>query len=280
MLFAGLALALLPGCGGSSDTKPTAGAKVAGAKVAEGEAGGPKSDIKHYDITDLPPVDEALQRPLDGGRLEICPPADWGFFSQANYLVVFAKKKVSELPRITVAAADSPFGTADTSEDNSQALAKNIQRKLEKDQKTVREKPKPVMLGGRVWVRHVRQVPQGGSPCAVQSLQTVCNERLYTLEAFSAAKDDSQASIAAAVNKDNLRDVTYAVAANAKFIKGTGTAAATPTTPAPTTPTPEKPPEAKAAETPPAETKPAAPPAVPPAAEKPAEPKPAEKKTE
>ncbi|MGI8977607.1 MAG: hypothetical protein ACR2FY_00120 [Pirellulaceae bacterium] len=270
MVVTGIALFLLSGCGG--DSGEPSSARV---KDAEGEAETSGNEIKRYDLTDLPPVDEPLQRPLDGGRLALCPPADWGFFSQANYLVVFAKGKVSELPRMTVAAADSPHGADDTNEKNAIALAKSIQRKLVKDKKVVREKPKPVMLGYTVWVRHVRQVPQGGSPCAVQSLQTVRDGRLYTLEMFSEAKDDSPASMAAAVNANKVRDIAYAVAANAKFTKE---AAASPDVPAAATegkPS-EKPPESKPAEATPAETKPVAPPP----AEKPAEPKPAEKKTE
>ena len=256
MFVIGLALAGLLGCGGSSSDKP-----AARVPAPEGEVESSQDEIKkHYDITDLPPVDEPLPRPLDGGRLEICPPADWIFSSQANYLVVFAKGRVSELPRITVAAADSPHGSEETTKENAAALADSIERKLKKDGKIVREKPKRVMLGGRVWVRHVRQVPQGGLPCAVQSLQIVRDGRLYSVEAISAAKDDSQASMAAAVN--SVRDMVYAVAANARFTKEAG--AAPPA--APKTPD-EKPPE-----TPTPETKPA------PAAEKPAETKPAEKK--
>lgn len=251
-LLSGLALPFLFGCGGTD--KPAA-------SVPEGEGGGDatKDGIKKYDITDLPPVDEPLPRPLDGNRLEICPPADWKFSSQANYLVVFAKGKVSELPRMTVAVAESPFGKDDTTEENVQELAKNIQRKLDKDGKRIREKTKPVILGGRVWVRHVRQSSQSGTPCAVQSLQIVRDGRLYSLEAISAAKDDSAASMAAAVRA--VRDMTYAVAANAKFAKESGGTPAIP-------PAEEKPTEK-------VDTK-----SDEPAAEKPADPKPEGKKTE
>jgi hypothetical protein len=257
MLLTGFALVCLPGCGGTSGNKPPSRAKE-----AEGEEEPTRDEIKHYDLTDLPPVDEPLQRPLDGGRLEICPPADWTFSNQANYLVVFAKGKVSELPRMTVAAADSPYGTENTTEENAQTLAKDIQKKLVKDKRKVREKPKLVKLGDSVWVRHVREVPQGGSPCAVQSLQIVRGGRLYTLEMFSEAKDDSQAAMAAAVNAGNVRMISYAVAANARF-KEAGAA------------TPPKS-EEKPSDTPAPETK--TPPAVDKPAEKPAEAKPEEKK--
>jgi len=258
MLLTGFALAWLPGCGGKSGEKPPARAKE-----GAGENEPAKDEIKHYDLTDLPPVDEPLPRPLDGGHLEICPPADWTFSNQANYLVVFAKGKVSELPRMTVAAVTSPHGSENTTEENAQTLAKDIQKKLVKDKRKVREKPKPVKLGDSVWVRHVREVPQGGAPCAVQSLQIVRGGRLYTLEMFSEAKDDSQAAMATAVNAGNVRMISYAVAANARF-KEAG--AATPPK------SEEKPPDTPAPETktPPATDKPA---------EKPAEAKPEEKKT-
>lgn len=250
-LLFGLVLPLAFGCGGGG--KPTA-------NVPEGEGSGEALDgIKKYEVADLPSVDDPLPRPLDGNRLEICPPKTWKFSSQANYLVVFAKGKVSELPRMTVMAADSPFGKDDTTEENVQELAKKIQSKLDKDGKRIREKTKPVNLGGHLWVRHVRQSSQGGTPCAVQSLQIVRDGRLYTLDATAAAKDDSPASLAAAVR--SIRDMAYAVAANAKFANDAG---GLPSTPA----TEEKPPETE--ETKPAET----------TDEKPVDPKPEEKKTE
>ena len=264
MFVIGLALAGLPGCGGSSDDKP-----AARVKAPESEPESPKDEIKRYDIADLPPVDEPMPRPLDGGRLELCPPADWVFSGQANYLVVFAKVKVSELPRMTVAAADSPYGTENTTEENAQSLAKNIQKKLVKDKRNVRELPKPVRLGESVWVRHVREVPQGGSPCAVQSLQIVRGGRLYTLEMFSVAKDDSQAAMAAAVNAGNVRMISYAVAANARF-KEPGSA---------TPPKGEGQPPPTAPETKPADPAADGKPASPAPGEKPAEAKPAEKKS-
>jgi hypothetical protein len=277
--LAGVILVLVAGvagCGGDAETKP-----AAKKSAAEGEAETPPSgnsdEIKKYDLTDLPPVDEPLQRALDGGRLEICPPADWRFSNQANYLVVFAKGKVSELPRMTVAAAESPYGADDTTEANAQAMEKSILQKLTKDKKVVREPPKRIKLGESVWVRHVRQVPMGGSPCAVQSLQTVRGGRLYTLETISAAKDDSDAAMAAAVKMKLdgavLRDIAYAVAANARF-KDPAAAPMPEGTPA------EKPPEAAPPAAAPAETKPTPPAGEKPAGEKPAEPKPEEKKTE
>ena len=265
-LLAGLSLVFICGCGGNggSDSETTAS--------PEWEAEAPKSSanagnkVNKYDLTDLPPVDEPLPRALDGGRLEICPPADWKPNSQANYLVVFAKKKVSELPRMTVAVVESPYGSEDTTEENGDALGKKILQKLQKDKKKIRENPKRVILGETTWVRHVRQVTMGGTPCAVQSLQVVRGGRLYSIEAFSAAKDDSQAAISSAVmakvDGAALRDIAYAVAANARF-KDAGSA--TPTK-GEETKAPENP-----AETKPTETKPD---------EKPAETKPEEKKSE
>lgn len=274
--LAGVVLVLVAGvagCGGDPETKPAAKKSAPEGEPETPQASSNSDEIKKYDLTDLPPVDEPLQRALDEGRLEICPPADWGFSNQANYLVVFAKGRVSELPRMTVAVAESPYGPEDTTEENAPALEKKILQKLKKDKKDVREPPKRIKLGEGVWIRHVRQVPYGGSPCAVQSLQCVRRGRLYTLETTSAAKDDSKSALEAAVKMKVdgavLRDVAYAVAANARFKD-----AAAP--PMPENPPAEKPPETKPAETPPAEAKPA----TPPAAEKPAEPKPEEKKTE
>lgn len=219
--------ALVAGCGGEVGTTSEEGGETESSAT-----------IKRYETADLPVVADFLP-PLDEGRIEVAPPEDWSPSRQKGYLVVFAKGKVADLPRITVAAVDSPVSQlGDTSEDNAADFAAALRKHYASDKKKiVREPPKPVILGGRVWLRHVRQVkadPVG----AVQSLQIVRDGRLYSIEMTCDAKSDAKADIAAAVLA--FRDQAYAVAANAKFPKEAGAPAAeTPAEEKPAEPVPE-----------------------------------------
>lgn len=252
LLLAAVLALQLAGCGGGAKT-PASGAPATPALI--------KTGVKHYERSDLPAVDEDLFVIVDGGRIEIAPPEQWTVAPrQKNYLVLFVPGKLNDLPRISVTVVDSPFGNEDTSEENAAALAKAVQTALENDKaKRVRELPKAIVLGGRAWVRHVRQATMSKELCAVQSLQIVRGGRLYTIELISQAKSDAQADIAAAVTRH--RDRAYAVAANIRFTQEAGFGA---------------PPLSNEK---PAEERPAAKPAEKPAEEK-AVTKPEEKKTE
>src|SRR5258706_16107145 len=145
----------LAGCSGGERTAAPEGSPAEGAIT--------KAGLKRYETSELPAVDKSLSVIEDQGAVEIAPPAEWATTNrQKGYLVVYVKGKVNELPRLSATVADSPFGNADTTEENSGDLAKGLKMQLEKDKKRVRENPKPLVLGGRAWVRHVRLVTQGG----------------------------------------------------------------------------------------------------------------------
>src|SRR5262245_25149307 len=79
--------------------------------------------IKHRDVVSLPPVGNYLP-PLDEGRVEVAPPAEWNVVRSPKSLVVFAKGKASELPRIVLTAEDAPAGSPEElTEGNGWTLA-------------------------------------------------------------------------------------------------------------------------------------------------------------
>jgi hypothetical protein len=94
-----IASLLISGCGngdGSGKASPKAAEKSAEA-------------IKRRPADKLPAIGEYLP-PLDDGRIEIAPPAEWKPMPRdARYLARFVPGKISELPRITVTAWDTPL---------------------------------------------------------------------------------------------------------------------------------------------------------------------------
>jgi hypothetical protein len=213
----------LSGCGsGGSGGKasPAAAEKSAGA-------------IKRRTADELEPIGDYLP-PLDDGRIEIAPPAEWKPMPRdARYLARFVKGKVSELPRITVTVWDTPLpAITELTEANAGQLAAELITQLKKDKKTVPEPPKPIVLGETLFLRHVRlaKLPSGGN-VVVQALDTVRGGRIYTVELIADVDaprgDQYEASL------KNVRDFGYAVAANLKFTGGDSGASEAPAEPSP-----------------------------------------------
>jgi hypothetical protein len=228
------ALLLAAGCGGSPS----------------GESGGPDAapaaQIKRRSLESLPKIGDYLP-PLDTGRIEIAPPADWNLLPRGTLFEAgFVKGKASELPRITLAAWDSPLDDiTELTAENAGRLAAHLLKEMEHDKKIVEEPPRPIILGSTLFLRHVRRakLPSGGN-VVVQALETVRGGRLYVVELLvdvdAPRGDEYEASLT------KWRDYGYAVAANLKFTAGEST---------PPAAAPEAPPAAeKAAEEKPAES--------------------------
>lgn len=187
-----------------------------GATTTTDEPGG----VRRRPIEELPKVGDYLP-PLDGNRLEVAGPEGWKLLPQGRtFLTGFAPGKASELPRITVNAADPPAGSpAELTEEEAPAMAAKLDQELKKAvaerRKTVEEFSLPVILGDTVFIRHVRRVELSRTPCVVQSLQTIKNSRLYTVELIveidAAQARDYEASLT------KKRDFGYAVAAHMRF---------------------------------------------------------------
>jgi hypothetical protein len=170
--------------------------------------------------SELPKVGEYSPYPLDESLLEVAPPVGWTELppKQGAYLTGFAAGDESELPRITISAESAPKGLqADLTEKNVPAAAAQLDEELRKAvserRKRVEEPSLPIIIGETPFVRHVRQALQGGKPCVVQSLQTIRNGRLYTIELI--VKIDPPASYKQALM--DYRGQAYAVAAHMRF---------------------------------------------------------------
>jgi hypothetical protein len=205
--FAGLILLgiALSGCGGGESAGPS-------------PAVNPSADsIKHRPASELPAVGAYLP-PLDDGRIEIAPPADWNTMSRdARYLVRFVKGKASELPRITITVWDTPLPEiTELTEANAGQLAAELVTQMKKDKKTVPEPPKPIVLGDTLFLRHVRRAKlASGDHVVVQALDTVRGGRIYTVELI--AMIDAPRPEQYEESLRLYRNDGYAVAANLKF---------------------------------------------------------------
>lgn len=251
---------LLAGCDGDAAKKGAASGDAEAVPTADG--------LKRRAASSLPKIGDYLP-PQDGGQIEVAPPAGWKTLPRGAFVAGFYKEKQNELPRITVDAQPAALGIDEASPENAEELAKKLTSAINRQSKSVQEPPRPIVLGETVFIRHVRLAKHGGSPAVIQSLQTVKNGRLYTVDLFcdveAARADEYEGSL------KKWRDQGYAVAANLKFHSPGGDPS--------TTPAGESPPASEAAtETPPAAESPPAdssPPAASPAPEKPAEENPA-----
>jgi len=228
--------ALLVGCG---ERPPVPVADQGG---AEPEAGA----IKRRPAAELPAIGDYLPK-LDNKRIEIAPPAKWNIMPRdERYLARFVHGKVSELPRITVTAWDTPVPEiTELTEANWSRLAAELTAQMTKDKKTVPEDPKPIYLGETLFLRHVRRAKlQSGDNVVVQALDTVKGGRIYTVELIANIDAPRAEEYEASLKK--WRNEGYAVAAGLKF-GGDAAPMAEPAaeTPAPT-PSTDKPPEENA----------------------------------
>lgn len=176
-----------------------------------------ESGIRVRAAAELPKVGE-YPPPIDDHRLEVAPPADWLVVPRtAGSLITFVQDRGSQLPRIAINAQDAPEGIdANLTEDNVAELLKWLETDLQESQRTAWEKGLPIILGETLFVRHVRPARDAsGTPLVVQSLQTVQNGRLYTVELIvevdAARAEEYEGSLT------RLRDHGYAVAASMRF---------------------------------------------------------------
>src|SRR5262245_61207688 len=183
-------------------------------------AAGTQSELIRRDVASLPAIGDYLP-PVDDGKLEAAPPVGWNVMRRGRtFLIGFAKGKASELPRIVINAGQPPEGSPTTLTEASAAAFAALQDQelraaAKLGTKRLDEYNRPIVLGGTVFIRHVRQATLADAPCVIQSLQTIQNGRLYTVELIAeieaARAEEYEKSLA------KWRDFGYAVAANLKF---------------------------------------------------------------
>ncbi|WP_425617050.1 hypothetical protein NA78x_000718 [Anatilimnocola sp. NA78] len=221
-------LLLLAGCGSTDSVSSSGGDEGGGAEVES-----TSSEIKSYAIADLPEVEKPLA-PQDQGRIVFSVPVGWRTLpkgSKSLAAMIPEEGSAAKLPRITINVSDPPTDDkASTTPDNAAEFAKAMQSIALKEGKKIQkvDATTPLILGDNTWVRHVRIASFSDAPCAIQSLQTIRSERLYTVELTVTANSDNQ-------YKNSLkkhRDFAYAVAAHMQFPKDSGSAPAPAETPA------------------------------------------------
>ncbi|WP_254512437.1 hypothetical protein [Anatilimnocola floriformis] len=204
------------GCGGASPA----------ASSGEGAtAPPPPAEIKTYAIEDLPAVDDRPYPALDEGRIQFAMPTGWEPLrpSQKYLFACGPKDNMTNLPRITISASDTPADSkASTTAKYAQTLAGKLQTSLINANKKPIESCKPIILGENVWIRHVRKVGLLDGPTAVQSLQTIKGGRIISIELSVPAQDnpgDAQKPINYEKELLAHRDIAYSLAAHMKFPK-------------------------------------------------------------
>ena len=244
--FFALSLGLLClGC----DAKPEASPQANEGQVEEA-AEPQQGAIKRRTVDDLPEVAE-YGPPLDDSRLEVAPPISWSALPSSNlFLAGYSKEKTEELPKIHVTVAPSPVGNMMTlHEEDADEVAKTLEAELkaENPKRRIEEPCKPIILGDTVFIRHVRLAKLRGTPCVIQSLQTIQHGRLYGVDLIAAVEGRDPLKYESSLTK--YRDYGYAVGANLKFRAPPSAAPAAAPAPAAT------PPADKPAETKPADAK-------------------------
>ena len=200
-----LCLCIAPaGCGGgAASTSPPATAEIKCRDPASLPSG-----LRDY----LPPLDEGRLR----RRRRLVGTSCGGDYD----LIGFAQGKTSELPRIVIDAADPPPGSpSQLTAENAAAFAAQQDKALyaaaKAGKKRIEEFNLPIVLGETAFIRHVRQATLADAPCVIQSLQTIQNGRLYTIELV--AEIDAARAEEYERSLTKWRDYGYAVAAHLQF---------------------------------------------------------------
>lgn len=155
--------------------------------------------------------------PVDEGRLEVAPPANWHVPPRSRrWLVRFQADPGSPYPMIFGTVEDSD-GVFHLTRENLQEFADHVRRELRADPDTQRLAAgvQPVVIGDFHGTLYRRWGRSGGRVMERWMLETVANGRHYTLELRS---------------REGLADEylphLYAVAARLNFTKGTDSGSA------------------------------------------------------
>jgi hypothetical protein len=153
--------------------------------------------------------------PLDGGRIEIAPPAKWRTMPRdSDYVTRFYKTDRNGLPRIEVKVEESRFGEiSSVTRGNVERFAEMVAADLKAQGTKPIEPVIPLVIGEVPCARYVTslQLNMGDKaiPAERQRLLVLNEGRLYTIDLL--------------VLRDTLirsRDAAYAVCSSMRFISG------------------------------------------------------------
>jgi hypothetical protein len=153
--------------------------------------------------------------PLDGGRIEIAPPANWRTMPRdSNYVTRFYKTDRNGLPRIEVKVEERSFGDISTvTRDNVQRFAELVAADLKTQGTELVEPVIPLVLGEVPCARYVTslKLKMGDKTISAerQRLLVLNAGRLYTIDLL----------VLPATLKRS-RDAAYAVCSSMRFVAG------------------------------------------------------------
>jgi hypothetical protein len=146
--------------------------------------------------------------PLEEGRLEIAPPEGWEFVrAGSEYVVAFVPKgrELNKLPRILLSAEESPL--PDVTQVDSSNVESFVQKvKQLRSAEKLAEPVRAIVLGNNAFAHYVTMAKRKGNVVARMVLDTVANNRQYSLRLEVYDREFPK-----------YRDAAYAVAAGMKF---------------------------------------------------------------
>lgn len=213
------AAVILVGCGKpksatNSAAAPNAPAPTRGSSEAEPGAGASTAlaptELKKVDASGFT-LDGYLP-PLDGGRIELAPPADWTPLPRdSEYVVRFYKDSKNGLPRLEVIVEENNVGgLTDLSEATVTEFTAAVAKEMEASGVTVIEAPVPMVIGSVPCARIVSKLKLkiGAGTILVerQTLALLHAGRLYKINLLVEANKLGES-----------KDAAYAVCSGVRF---------------------------------------------------------------
>lgn len=198
LLAAGLVAACHLAAAGCRDS----GTVSHGAGNPPGDSPATAEEVLHFPATRLnagpylPPVDE--------GRVEFVRPDHWRVMPRAQgYLARFYHQRQDQLPRILLTVEPNPHALGGPlSSENVAAFCELVKQQVW-ERKDLLEPPLAMIIGDVPCVRYVVRASYQGGPAERQIVQTIRDERLYTVDLHIYAN-----------TIEEHRDAAYAVVAS------------------------------------------------------------------
>ncbi len=152
------ALIALVGCfviAGCGKSQPAASNTPAASSPAPAAAAPEETPASTPVVTEVKKVDAAgftlgaYLPPLDDGRIEIAPPADWSLLLRdSKYVVRYYEESRNGLPRIDVVVEENgDLGMTDATETNVAEFTAAVAKEMEAGGTTLIESPVPMVIG-------------------------------------------------------------------------------------------------------------------------------------
>ena len=136
--------------------------------------------------------------PLDDGRVELAPPADWRPLPRSDqYVVRFVKSPARPMPRIVVTREEFECEPTESPETAILELRREL---LDSDRQWTYE-PEPFWMGRRACLVYSTKAVSSGAPVEIIGVETLLDGRRYRfeLQSYPEFQDPSRPALYAAV---------------------------------------------------------------------------------